>query len=138
MIKPSQSHKRVIYLSIASLWISGMVFLLNRYFLGNLFSLMAARSELQVSSMKIHGFLALVFIFVFGTVYSHFQRAWPIKKRRLSGLVLIGVLVILCLSAWPLYYSSVELTRVIVISVHCALGALLPIFIICHIASKGR
>ena len=138
MIRPSKPHRRVIYLSIATLWISGAIFLIDRYLLGNLFSLFAPRSELQVTTMKVHGALAIPFIFVFGTIFAHFQRAWPLQKKRLSGLLLVSIFTVLCLTVWPLYYSSVDLIRIVTISVHVVLGLLIPGFVLLHILSKNR
>ena len=136
MIKPGKIHQRVIYLSTISLWLSGVLFLFDRFLADDLFKLFAPRSELQVTAMKIHGALAIIFIFVFGTVYAHFQRAWPVGRKRLSGLLLAAIFIILCVTMWPLYYSSEDFTRQIAISAHSVIGFLVPGFIILHVFSK--
>jgi Kef-type K+ transport system membrane component KefB len=138
MIKPGPTHRKIVYLIFSLLWISGAVYLTDRYLLGDLFSLFAARSPLQSQVIKIHALLGLIFLFIFGSLYTHFDKAWPLKRKRLSGILLSSSVILLCLSSWMLYYLTSDLNRTISIGLHSILGILAPLLIILHIFSEKK
>jgi hypothetical protein len=136
MIKPSKNHRKVIYISTFLLWITGVAYLANRYTEQNLFDIFAPRSKLQTLAMEIHAAFALLGIYILGTLFTHIKSAWPLRKKRFSGILLNIFLTVLVVTIWPLYYASDEITREVSIAIHCIIGLGVPLFVIWHIYSK--
>ena len=85
-----------------------------------------------------HGLAAYAFLIVAGALIPvHIRLGWNIARRRNSGLLLIGSLLLLALTALSLYYLGGELARHWASIVHWTIGlAAMPVLII-H-AVKGR
>ena len=91
--------------------------------------------------MALHGFLAMGFLFVWGTLLPiHMKRAWAQNQHRVSGAILNAGLFLQALSSYGLYYLSNETALEITRWVHRINGCVLPIILVVHLikAKKRR
>jgi fatty acid desaturase len=123
-----------LYLAVAAIWLSGAVWVCEKFFgLGE----GEFGSPTMALAMKTHGAAAMVFLVVFGVLFSHIQAGWKTKRNRLLGIALIGVIVFLAASGWLLYYSGDEAWRNVSSMAHWTTGLALPLLLIFHIV-RGR
>lgn len=95
-----------------------------------------AKHPMQKWLMKGHGFAAIFFTALLGLIYGvHIKRVWPMQKRRSSGLFLVGLMLVVSVSGFLLYYSSEEAFRWWSATLHWVLGLSIPAVLIRHIRS---
>ena len=96
-----------------------------------------AKHPLQKWLMKGHGFAAIFFTALLGLIYGvHIKRVWPMQKRRNSGLILVGLILVVSVTGFLLYYTSDEAFRWWSATTHWVLGLSIPMVLIRHIRSQ--
>jgi peptidoglycan/LPS O-acetylase OafA/YrhL len=91
---------------------------------------------LEPSLLRIHGWLAVGTVFLFGWITAeHISDRWRRSQNRASGLSLAGFAALLVISGYALYYTTDRLHDVAAIA-HEALGAVAIVFALVH--WKGR
>jgi hypothetical protein len=97
-----------------------------------------ALRDLKPWLLKIHGFSAVTFVLLLGTLLpGHVRRAWHMRKNRENGAFFLGAISLLTLSGYLLYYLGDEHWRNVTSSIHLWLGFVAPALLIWHIWS-GR
>lgn len=87
--------------------------------------------------LSIHGFAAYFFVLLFGAVIPHHIKAgWHNKRNRISGGLMIVVMVLLLLSGLFLYYGAV--TRDAALWVHWIIGCGLVLLFPFHFVMGRR
>src|SRR5690349_2464315 len=127
----SPLHQRILYLTVALLWVSGALWMYWQFFgsHGN-----AAVSPSQVLALRVHGALAMVFLVVLGSLFPvHLYVGWGQRKNRPSGAFVIATCLILILTGWGLYYSGNDSIRGFLSPAHAYLGLALPLIIYLHV-----
>jgi hypothetical protein len=90
--------------------------------------------ELEPWLMKVHGFAALGFVLLLGTLLPvHVRHSWHARRNRANGAFFLTVVSILTLTGYALYYLGDEKLRALYSDVHFWLGAAIPLLLIWHI-----
>lgn len=127
----------VFYITFILVFLTGLVWLYFDNFVLIETVIGHAKHPLQKWLMKGHGFTAIVFTFLLGLIYGvHIKRTWPMQKRRKSGLLLVGVILVISISGFLLYYVSDESFRYWSATIHWVLGLSVPVILIRHIRSS--
>ena len=83
-------------------------------------------------ALRIHGWIAVVSVFLLGWVTArHVSDLWPQTIKRVSGIAVAGVAIILALTGYALYYTTDRLHDVAGI-VHEVLGMTAVLFALTH------
>lgn len=128
-----------IYLVGGGVWITGLLWLLLDQFVVRNGEFGPEKSPLEPWSLKVHGTLAMGTVFLFGLLWGiHIQTAWPVRRRRRSGVTLIGWLILLVISGYLLYYVASEYARQAISIAHWVSGLLLPLFYGLHRLKRRR
>jgi cation transport ATPase len=94
----------------------------------------AAGRNWQPSLMKIHGFAAMGFVLLLGTLLPvHVRHAWHARRNRANGVFFLSAVSILTLSGYALYYLGNENLRALCSNLHLWLGAAAPLLLAWHI-----
>ncbi len=84
--------------------------------------------------LKIHGFSALAFVLLLGTLLAvHVRRAWHAHKNRGNGIFFLTTISLLTLSGYALYYLGDESWRDVTAKFHLWLGLAAPGLLGLHI-----
>jgi hypothetical protein len=127
-------HRRCIYASCLLLLLSGAAWLVARYFLRPVGQFGEAISPIEPWAMKVHGAAMMVMLFFLGSLMnSHIRRALKARRNLASGWSMIGVMVLLTVTGFGLYYLAGESNRPVWSSVHWAMGLGLPVLVIAHV-----
>lgn len=88
--------------------------------------------------MQGHGFAALGFVLLFGTLLPvHVRHSWHAHKNRRNGAFFLTVIALLTLSGYALYYLGDERGRALLSAFHWWVGLAAPALLFWHIRS-GR
>jgi len=97
-----------------------------------------ALRQLQPWLLKAHGFAAVGFVLLLGTLLpNHVLRAWHARKHRTNGAFFLTAIGLLTLSGYTLYYLGDETWRNATSQFHLWLGVATPILLFWHIRT-GR
>jgi hypothetical protein len=89
--------------------------------------------------MKAHGFSAMGFVLLLGTLLPvHVRHAWHARRNRANGAFFLGAVVVLTLTGYALYYAGGEKFRVLCSGVHFWLGILSPLLLLGHVRTGRR
>jgi hypothetical protein len=134
----SRHHRRSIYFIGLALLISGLAWVwLHR--LDETGTAGAPWRELKPWLMKVHGFAALGFVLLLGTLLAvHVRHSWHARRNRANGAFFLSAISILTLTGYLLYYLGNEQLRAWCSDVHFWLGAAIPVLLIWHIRSGRR
>lgn len=88
--------------------------------------------------MKTHGFAAMGFVLLLGTLLpGHVRRAWHARKNRNNGMFFLAAVGLLTLSGYLLYYLGDESWRNATSFFHLWLGLATPALLYWHVR-QGR
>ena len=131
-IKLETPHRRLLYLVVFLLWLSGLLWLVVRGFSDA--PVESARCE-QWSPvlMEIHGGLGFIFLWFLGSLWVHMRRGLLLQRNRVSGLSMLSVTLFLVFTGWGLYYFGDENLRKLTSLAHWIVGLALPLLLTLHI-----
>lgn len=131
-------HQAYLYATAVLLVLSGALWLLFHYFVRIPGEFGERGHALEPWWMVVHGVSAAAFLVGFGTVLpGHVRRAWSAHRNRISGSSFFGVLAILALTGYALYYTGDESARAVVSVLHWVLGLGAPLLMGWHVW-RGR
>jgi hypothetical protein len=117
-----------LYIVGLGLWLSGGLWLVYHYWMVQQGEFGPQTNPLEPWWLKLHGAFAFAAIWVFGLLWGvHVTAAWPHGRRRWSGAAMTGVLLLLMLSGYLLYYVGEETARSYVSIVHWTVGLACPL-----------
>lgn len=126
-MKLSRRHKRFLYGISILIFTSGLVWFFADRLGGEAHSWNGYLS-------KIHGMAAMAYLIVLGTMFPmHIKRSWKADVNRKNGVFLLGINLILVLSAYGLYYSGGEYTHWASYWIHSVFGLVSPLLLYLHI-----
>ncbi|MEO8154029.1 MAG: DUF4405 domain-containing protein [Rhizobacter sp.] len=131
-INPLPRWQRLgLYISIGTLTLSGLLWLLVHYTWG------AGTGELphplEVWMIRLHGASAMACLFFVGIVAGwHVPRGWKLARQRATGVSVLSGLAFLALSGYALYYFAPETVRTWVGNIHAAAGAAVAVLLAWH------
>jgi heme A synthase len=134
----STALRRVIYTICTLLWLSGCVWLVVHFFFPVTTDFGPAPNPLEPWLLRIHGWVAMGAVFLFGWITSeHISDKWRKPHNRVSGLSLAVFVSILTLSGYALYYTTDRLHDASGVA-HEVLGALAIVFALAHWRARER
>jgi hypothetical protein len=130
-IRLNRFHRYLLYSVLGLLFLSGAAWAWWNYVTraGGEFE-MAAKSW----ALKIHGAAAMATLILIGTLLTtHIKCAWRARRNRPSGALFLGLLGILTITGYGLYYAGGEAVRAWSDWIHLGAGLVLPLFLAIHV-----
>jgi hypothetical protein len=94
-------------LTFGALWLSGCYWLLLHYFFARPSDFGPVQHPWSPMLLRIHGWIAVASVFLLGWVTArHVSDRWPQMTKRVSGVGIASVAVILALTGYALYYTT--------------------------------
>jgi Ni,Fe-hydrogenase I cytochrome b subunit len=132
-------QRRGIYASGALLLLSGLAWLVARYFMRPVSEFGETVHPLEPWAMKLHGAAAMAFLFLVGSlVQLHIRRALRAGHNLVTGWAMIGTLLLLVLSGYGLYYVAGETDRPVWSALHWVVGLGTGVLLVLHIVVGRR
>ena len=129
----SRSHRRLVYGILATAWLSGIFWLIFHYFLMRQGEFGAEPHPLEAWWLRLHGVAAFASLWLGGLVWAlHVRTGLARPKRRISGILLIALFVVLAASGYLLYYAGDDALREAVRLVHWLVGVTLVVPFLMH------
>jgi uncharacterized membrane protein len=134
----STALRRLIYAICTLLWLSGCAWLVLHFFFPVTTDFGPAPNPLEPWLLRIHGWVAVGGVFLFGWITSeHIGDRWRKPQNRVSGFSLVVFVSFLTLSGYGLYYTTDRLHDTSAV-VHEVLGTLAIVFALVHWRAKER
>jgi hypothetical protein len=115
-----------------ALWLSGCAWLVLHFFFSQRSDFGPVESPWSPTLLRVHGWIAVVSVFLLGWVTArHVSDRFFQAQRRVSGLSMVTLAVILALTGYGLYYTTGHLHGVAAI-VHETIGGLAVLFALVH------
>ncbi|MBV9570144.1 MAG: hypothetical protein JO056_02775 [Alphaproteobacteria bacterium] len=115
------------------IWASGGAWLCLHYFFQQSGPFGPTPHPLEHWSLVLHGLFAFVSVWLAGLLWGvHIVGGWQTGRNRLSGSIMLLVLMWLIASGFLLYYLADDATISTVALLHWAVGLLLPIPFVVH------
>jgi cytochrome b561 len=132
-------HRRAIYSTGAVLLLSGVAWLVLRYFLRPASEFGETINPFEPWAMKLHGAAAMVTLFFVGSlVHVHVRRALKHGRNLATGWSMIGSLLFLVLTGYGLYYVAGESDRPVWSALHWVVGIAVAVLFVLHIVIGRR
>ena len=132
-------HRRAIYLSAALLLVSGVAWLLLRYFMRPVGEFGQLPHPLEPWSMKLHGGAAMLMLFFLGSLLNiHIRRAIKSDRNLVTGWGMIAVMLLLVATGFGLYYIAGDSDRPVWSAIHWIIGLGASVLFLLHIIIGRR
>jgi hypothetical protein len=129
-------HRALVYAAVALLTATGAGWLVCHYLLAESGEYGPVPHPLEGPWLALHGAAGMLALFVFGSLLTtHMIRAWMLRRSRLGGGTLAGVILVLALGGLGLYYVADDTWRAALSLSHWALGLALPALVVLHARS---
>ena len=134
----STATRRLTYAICALLWLSGCAWLIAHFAFPAATDFGPAPNPLEPLLLRVHGWLAVATVFLFGWLTAeHISDRWYKSRNRVSGLSLVGFAAVLVITGYALYYTTDRLHDTAAVA-HEALGAVAVVFALAHWKGKER
>lgn len=135
----SRRHQRWLYLTSSLLLLSGVCWLIAHDLLPARADLPGAPRASEVWWMRLHGAALIGFLVAFGALLpGHVADGWRRRTNRGSGSVMIGVVSLLGLTGYGLYYLGDDTVRAWVSALHWAVGLASAAALLTHVVLGRR
>ncbi|MBI3677640.1 MAG: hypothetical protein HY243_13600 [Proteobacteria bacterium] len=132
-VRLSRARRWVTYGIGLGLWLTGVAWLVLHYFLQQQGEFGPAPHPLEYWSRAAHGLFGFAALWTFGLLWgAHIVGAWGTRRHRISGTMLLGLLVWLIASGYLLYYLGNDAAISAVALAHWAVGLTLPLPFFAH------
>jgi hypothetical protein len=132
-VRMSKRERLTVYTVVGTLWLSGCLWLGLDQFFSSVGPFGSTPNFLEPPLLLLHGVLALFGLYLFGYISAHHVvRWWPGRMRRLSGGTFAGMLIVLTLSGFVLFFVSDDQTQHMAVLIHDVLGLAIGIFALQH------
>src|SRR4030095_2966236 len=96
-----------VYFGFGAVWLTGCAWLVLNLFFETPDEFGVARHPFEPTVLWIHGVSSIAVAYLFGWLMArHASEAWRQQKRRVSGGLLIAVLLVLSLSGFALFFLT--------------------------------
>jgi hypothetical protein len=135
----SRRHRVTLYLTIAGVWLTGGLWLIYHYFMQTEGPFGFQNNPLEKLWLQLHAAFSFVAIWIFGMLWAiHIVQGWNMNWRRWSGGAMVGVMTLLIVSGYALYYVESQDLNDWTSILHWSVGlAALAVFLI-HWLSKSQ
>jgi hypothetical protein len=138
-IRFGPGHRRFLYASFALLWASGAAWLILHYFFTVQGPFGPTPHPLAKWALRLHGLAGFIILVGVGSVLPvHARRAWNLRKNRVSGVAVQGILLWMALTAYALYYFIDADANPWLPWLHWLPGLVLPLLLSAHIVIGRR
>ena len=125
--------RTLVNLTGIGVWTTGVAWLALHYLLVKRGEFGPEQSPIEPWALKAHGAFAFLALWVGGLLWGvHVVRGWDQRRRRWSGGVALGGLLLLIVSGYLLYYVGAEKARAATSIAHWGLGLALPLAYLVH------
>jgi hypothetical protein len=122
-----------IHVTGVGVWGSGVLWLVFHYFVSRPGEFGPEHSPLEPWWLKLHGAFAFLALWTAGLLWGlHVVNGWRLKRRRWSGSLAFGLMLVLIASGYLLYYVGDDSLRALTSAAHWAIGLALPAVYIVH------
>jgi hypothetical protein len=122
-----------VYAVALGLWLSGVAWLVFHYFLATEGPFGARPHPLEAWWLALHGALGFVSLWTLGLLWGvHVAQAWPLRRKRWSGITLLAGAGLLVGSGYLLYYAGNDVLRADAALLHWGLGLACPALFLAH------
>ena len=123
----------LVSLSGGLLWLTGGAWLLLHYYGQREGEFGLEMNPLEPWMMTLHGLFLVPALLGIGAMFvAHIPKGWNHREQRLAGIALCGLLAIIVITGYLLYYAGGESLREWSSLIHWGLGLLLPAIFIWH------
>ena len=131
-------QRRGVYASVAVLALTGLVWLAV-HFLSAQSDDGLGQGTAKLWTIRVHAAAALCTLVMVGSLLPvHIRPAWRARKNRVSGALVVGVMVVLALTGYALGYAPEGLARQWSAWSHWAVGAASPLLLLLHVLLGHR
>lgn len=131
-------HRRAIYVLTLALIASGVAWIVACYALAPPGDPTPAPHWLAGPLLAAHGITAYAALVAYALVgHAHLRTGWRVRVLRSAGTALLTTIAALALTGIGFYYVAAEEALPLIRWTHVAAGALLPYWLVLHIA-RGR
>ncbi len=128
-----------VYLTVAAIWLSGAVWLLFHYFIRIKTAFGDAPSPFEHWLLVLHGAAAFCSLWLIGFLWgTHIVKRWRLRRHRKTGGLLFGVMLLLILTGYLLYYVADDDWRAATSITHWVIGLGMPLALLWHWAIRRR
>ena len=121
------------YLIGGGLWVTGVLWLIFHYFMVRQSDFGAQPHPLEHWWLSMHGLFAFATLWLFGLLWGrHIVGGWKSERRRISGSLLLVVLLTLVITGYLLYYPPTEDSLSVIALVHWLIGIPIVGFFVVH------
>ena len=133
-------YRRGLYGTSSTLLISGVVWVvLHRVSLAHEGVMTSWSARLEPWLLTLHGAAAMAFLVVLGALLpTHIIKGMATRKNLLSGLVLLGVIGLLTITGYALYYLGSDTARSVASLLHTWVGVSAPAFLLWHLLDHEK
>jgi hypothetical protein len=130
-IKLTRLRRYGVYATSLGLWLTGGGWLIAHYWLIKHGEYGPETSPLEPWALEVHGAFAFIALWFMGLLWGvHVIKGWQAHRGRWSGGLLLGLLGLLTLTGYLLYYMGDEDLRGWASIIHWAIGlSALPLFL---------
>jgi hypothetical protein len=137
-LRLSPWRKRALYAVFGTAWATGILWLVFHYFLMRQGEFGREPHALEAWWLRLHGACAFAAVWVSGLLWAvHIRPALGRPGKRISGLLLLGLLAILAMTGYLLYYAVDDDLRDVVRWAHWLIGVVFVLILGIHVV-RGR
>jgi hypothetical protein len=142
-LRLSSRRRHALYVAFGAALVTGILWLVFHYFMMRQGEFGSEPHPLEAWWLRLHGVCAFIMVWLGGMLWAvHIRPALSRPGKRISGLMLLGMLTILAATGYLLYYAADDGLRDVVRWAHWLTGillaAVLPIHIIRARAKRAR
>lgn len=128
-----------VYAVALGIWGSGVAWLILRYWLRKPGEFGPETNPWEPWALRVHGAFGFATLWSLGLLWGvHVVNGWGAKRRRWSGAGLLGLLLVLTLTGYLLYYASGDELRAVLSPLHWVIGLGAPALFLFHRFARER
>lgn len=139
-VKLSRHRRLWVYVILLGLWLSGAAWLVLHDFLRSKGEFGLESNPAEPWMLKAHGAFAFATLWLLGLLWGvHVLNGWHAGRRRWSGGLLLGAMIVLGASGYLLYYAGDDRLRGAISLAHWIVGLGAPgLFLLHRLIREGR
>jgi hypothetical protein len=123
----------LLTLSGGTLWLTGVVWLLLHYFGQVQGDFGPETNPFEPWMLRLHGLAMIASLLGVGSLLAiHIVKGWQHRRQRLVGIFLLGIVGLLVVTGYLLYYVGDDDRRWVISTLHWSVGLVLPTIFLIH------